>query len=213
MERVGSFVNISSHDFYFGDCAGCDGMCCDGRNGFAASPLILEDFNQVFERFPIVFTRLDGELRALVLLNNGKGYCPYFSQGCTIYSYRTPACRLYPVSPYFSHILVDSACPSIGKESKGAHTKKVCQNGVLLSEFFTTRLDGFAQKQEETRAYFSRLDILACVDDFRYVGSVLGVRIFAFIGECFDSYIAMHQDSLSLLPKWNLDTEEGEFRI
>lgn len=55
MESVGSFANIKSHNLFFNGCATCEGSCCNGTKGFVASPLIVEDFEAVYQNFPIVF--------------------------------------------------------------------------------------------------------------------------------------------------------------
>ena len=76
-------------------------------------PLILDDFRFVYKFFPIVFTKISNELRAVILL--GENGCRYLQNGvCTIYDDRPPSCRIYPLTPYFDKIMIDDNCPSVG---------------------------------------------------------------------------------------------------
>ena len=191
MDSIGSFVNIKTQDFYFSGCSTCHGSCCNGARGFVASPLILEDFAEVFQNFPILFGFKDEKLFAYVLLNDGKSHCKYYiDHQCSIYEHRTPACKLYPVSPYFEHILVDTHCPSVSAESG---TKQLCHDGVLKSEFYTKRLDHFVDKLEKTYAFFESINHR---DHFEYVGDVGGVPFYSYAKASESIYIQMHLASL-----------------
>jgi len=190
MESIGSFVNIKSHNFHFHGCSTCEGDCCNGAKGFAASPLILEDFEAVYHNFPILFSFKEQKVVAYVLLNDGKNYCKYYvNQQCSIYLQRPPACKLYPVSPYFEHVLVDTACPSVNQESGYS----VCSDGKLNSAFATKRLENFVEKLEATHAFFESINTL---EDFEHVGNLLGIPLFRYVKPSDNPYIKMHLESL-----------------
>ena len=194
MERIGSFVNSATHDLFFNGCTSCEGICCNGRKGFAASPLILEDFEMVYRHFAIVFSfDHEGELGVYVMLNDGKGHCIYFSDNrCTIYEQRTPACRLYPVSSYFEHILIDTACPSVS-QNNGI---PLCQNGILNPSFYTQRLENFVAKRKATKEFLEQMNH---EEGFVYCGEVLGLPLFQYARQSDNPYIIMHQMSLQHL--------------
>lgn len=190
MRSIGSYVNITAENFYFNGCSSCEGACCNGAKGFVASPLILEDFSQVYTHFPILFGIDNERLMAYVLLNDEKGHCRYYeNHQCSIYEHRTPACKLYPITPYFEHILVDTDCPAIS-----THTgKRLCYNGVLQSDFYTKRLENFVQKREESLAFYGEL---YKPEHFQFVGDVSGLKLFIYIKQSDSPYIQMHLESL-----------------
>lgn len=204
MKSIGSFVNIKSHDLHFSGCSTCEGDCCNGAKGFAASPLILEDFEAVYQNFPILFSISGQKLSAYVLLNDGKSYCKYYiNQQCSIYLQRPPACKLYPVSPYFEHIFVDTACPSINQKAGYS----VCRDGKLNSAFATKRLEGFVDKLEETHAFFESIHTL---ENFEHVGNVSGITLFKYIKPSTNRYIQMHIESLK--HSWLLSSVSSPIR-
>ena len=192
MDTIGSFVNIKRHNLRFHGCSTCEGQCCNGTKGFAASPLILEDFEEVYKNFPILFSIKEQKLVAYVLLNDGKGYCQYYNKSahqCSIYEQRPPACKLYPVSPYFEHILVDTTCPSVQHEFGDS----LCRDGVLNRAFATKRLENFVEKLEETHAF---LESIYAISDFEYVGDLLGIPLFKYAKPSDNKYLKMHLESL-----------------
>jgi len=190
MESIGSFVNIESHDLYFNGCSKCDGHCCNGAKGFAASPLILEDFEAVYKNFAILFSVSGEDLVVYVLLNDGKGHCKYYmDHKCSIYESRTPACKLYPISPYFEYILVDKECPAISEESG----KSLCKDGFLARDFYTQRLENFVEKRKMTQSF---LESIKYVEDFDYVGDLLGLPLYKYNKPSQNKYIQMHLASL-----------------
>lgn len=133
------------------------------------------------------------ELVVYVLLNDGKGHCRYYIDNkCSIYDQRPPACRLYPVSPYFEHIFVDTACPSVNLHEG----KAICKDGVLHSEFYTKRLENFVKKRESTRAF---LESIKRDEHFSYIGEIVGLPLFYYIQPSENRYIQMHQESLKHL--------------
>lgn len=192
MDKIGSFVNIKQHNLRFHGCSTCEGQCCNGTKGFAAAPLILEDFKEVYQRFPIVFSIKEQKLVAYMLLNDGKGYCQYYSKSanqCSIYEQRPPACKLYPISPYFEHVLVDTDCVAVQPELG----ETLCRDGVLNKAFATQRLDNFVAKLDETRAF---LESIYAMGDFEYIGNLLGIPLFKYARSSDNPYITMHLESL-----------------
>ena len=201
MENIGSFIHIKKEDLYFKGCSTCAGDCCNGAKGFAVSPLILEDFEAVFENFPILFSRRDEKLMVYVLLNDGEHYCKYYvNHQCSIYEQRAPACKLYPISPYFEHLFVDTACTSVNR-SVG---KPLCRDGKLHNDFYTKRLDNFVSKLNATNTFLESINNLT---HFDYVGDILGLPLFQYNQSSSNRYIQMHLESLKHFEKkrtWTL---------
>jgi Fe-S-cluster containining protein len=190
MKNINTFINIDQHDFYFKGCSSCDGDCCNGAKGFALSPLILEDFEDVYKNFAIVFATIDKQLRAFVVLNDGKTHCRYYKENrCSIYEDRTPACRLYPVSPYFEHILVDTECPSINLD----FGTRVSNDAKLEDAFYTNRLDDFSTKLKNSFSFYKSINDIA---NFEKVGNILGMDILKYTKQNNNRYIQMHKQSL-----------------
>lgn len=190
MDSVGSFVNIKKNNLFFNGCATCDGNCCNGARGFALSPLILEDFEEVYKNFTITFALNDRKLRAYVILNNGKDHCKYYiNNQCSIYEQRTPACKLYPVSPYFENILIDTECPSINTE----YGEAICSEGKLNDTFSTDRLTDF---NEKLKASFDFYDSIHNINNFKFLGDILGMQLLKYVGPSDNKYIKMHKESL-----------------
>lgn len=190
MDSIGSFVNIKKNNLFFNGCATCDGNCCNGARGFALSPLILEDFEEVYKNFTITFALNDRKLRAYVILNNGKDHCKYYiNNQCSIYEERTPACKLYPVSPYFENILIDTECPSINTE----YGEPICSEGKLNDTFYTDRLTDFNEKLKES---FDFYDSIHNINNFKFLGDILGMQLLKYVGPSDNKYIKMHKESL-----------------
>ncbi|MDY0263714.1 MAG: YkgJ family cysteine cluster protein [Sulfurospirillum cavolei] len=196
MDCIGSFITIKGRDWYFNGCSTCQGFCCDGAYGFSLAPLILEDFEAVYRYFPIVFSFLEDTLGVFVLLNDGKNQCRYFeNKRCSIYDHRPPACRLYPVSPYFEHLLVDTKCPSLSR----TEGRLLCKNGVLESAFYTKRLENFVAKKEETRLFLERMNDR---NDFEYIGKIADTSLYVSKHADQNRYLKMHAESLKFLTSY-----------
>lgn len=190
MENIGSFVHIKKQNLHFNGCSTCEGHCCNGAKGFAVSPLILEDFEAVYKNFAILFSLSGEKLVVYVLLNDGQNYCKYCVDNlCSIYDQRPPACELYPISPYFEHLLVDTNCPSVNSE----FGKSICSDGQLHSDFYTKRLENFVQKLAATQTF---LESIHHLDHFDYVGDILGLPLFTYNQPSDSKYIQMHLESL-----------------
>lgn len=196
MDCIGSFITIKGRNWYFNGCSTCQGFCCDGAYGFSLAPLILEDFEAVYRYFPIVFSFLEDTLGVFVLLNDGKNQCRYFeNKRCSIYDHRPPACRLYPVSPYFEHLLVDTKCPSLSR----TEGRLLCKNGVLESAFYTKRLENFVAKKEETRLFLERMNDR---NDFEYIGKIADTSLYVSKHADQNRYLKMHAESLKFLTSY-----------
>lgn len=187
---MNSFVNIKDNNLFFSGCSTCEGNCCNGAKGFSLSPLILEDFEEVYKNFAIVFSVANNELKAFVVLNNGKGHCKYYiNNQCSIYEQRTPACKLYPISPYFDEILIDTECPSINHE----YGESISHNGNLNTKFYTERLTNFHEKLKKTTQFYATLDD---INAFKLLGYISEMPLFTYTKQIENKYIEMHQQSL-----------------
>lgn len=190
IEKVGTFVNIDNQNLFFNGCSTCEGNCCNGAKGFALAPLILEDFEKVYKNFTIAFSLIDRKIRAYVVLNDGKSHCKYYIDNkCSIYEQRTPACRLYPVSPYFENILIDTTCPSINSE----FGEPISTNGKLNDKFYTNRLSNFNEKLEESLNFY---DYIHDINDFKFIGHISGIPLLRYTKQSENKYINIHLESL-----------------
>lgn len=176
-------------ELYFSNCSSCVTSCCDGSR-YLFLPLILEDFEEVYQYFPIVFAQIDGEYRALILLVDETGQCRYHQSGiCAIYDTRPPGCRLYPITPYYEETLVDLSCPAVTKEGGNF----LASQAHIGNSFYHQRMENFESKRQKSTIYIDQLD------SFDLIGSVGGVTLYKYNGEIRDKYITMHMHSLVFL--------------
>jgi len=172
---------------YFTGCTTCTNRCCEGGK-FSLAPLILEDFERVYKNFEIFFGFVDGNLKALMVLNRGRtDVCKYLENGvCTIYENRPPACKLYPLSPYYDEIYVDSSCDGVSSSGEFlVSTDKINQN------FKDERLENFSLKLKNTNDWLEKIK-----DDLEYVDVVMGIKLLKYRGLLDDRYIMMHLNSM-----------------
>jgi len=180
-------------DVYFTGCTTCTNRCCEGGK-FSLAPLILEDFERVYKNFEIFFGYIDGNLKALMVLNRGRtdagkiDTCEYLENGiCTIYENRPPACKLYPLSPYYDEIYVDSSCEAVSREGEFlVSPEKINPN------FKDIRLENFSSKLQETLLW---LDLIK--DDLEEVDEVMGIKLLKYIGKIDDRFMSMHLNSIN----------------
>ncbi len=193
MKSVGNYLNIKGNDLFFSGCAMCDKRCCDGRTGFAMAPLIVDDFKEVYKHFPIVFGNVNEVFRPLMLLNDGNSPCSYLDENgqCRIYEKRPPACKLYPLSPFFDEIYIDTNCPSVNNETVG---ECIVADGKVQKRFYHERLQDFSQKLEKTSEFMKEL--VKNPEDFEPLGEVKGVLLYKYIGDSNDPLVLMHHESL-----------------
>lgn len=176
-----------SFDVEFGGCGECV-ACCDGSR-FLLMPLIVEDFAEVYEFFPILFGILDEKIRAFILISDGNSPCPYLSKsGCTIYDRRPPGCRIYPFSPYYNKIVADRECEA----TKGGEI--VARGNIIDSRFYHKRLESFEEKFKKSLSYFAKLD--KSLTKSLQIGSF---TLYKYSGKELDDYLQMHLESLSKL--------------
>lgn len=190
MYNINSFISVKDSNLHFDNCSSCDGKCCNGMNGFALSPLILEDIIDVYENFSIVFVIVDNELKLFMILNDGNSYCKYYiNNQCSIYDKRAPTCKLYPLSPFFDDILVDASCPSINAKVG----QKMYDNNKINDNFYHHRLDNFNTKLNNTKEF---LDSINKTDDLELFTTILNVPLFKYNKKSDNEFIQMHLDSL-----------------
>jgi Fe-S-cluster containining protein len=196
MDQIGSYINVGTMDFYFTGCATCDKRCCDGRAGYSLTPLVVDDFEEVYKYFPIVFATVNDVFRPIMLLNDGNSTCSYLDENglCSIYENRPPSCKLYPISPFFDEVFIDSACPGVTGE---VTPQQVVAQGKVAPEFYHSRLENFSQKLQKTSDVMREL--VADEDSFAVLGEINGVVLFRYIGTIDNEYVQMHLHSLQHL--------------
>jgi len=189
MEHTYHTIAQIDDKLYFSNCNGCMNACCDGSR-FSFSPLILNDFEEVYQYFPIVFGKISMEWRMLIVIAQYESCRYYKDSQCTIYDKRPPGCRIYPLTPYYEDILVDTACPAINTN----YGIFLANKNTINSDFYHIRLDNFEQKRRETVKYLQNLN-----EEFKILGTINGLDIYGYSGERKDQYITMHRESLRWL--------------
>ena len=183
------FANIKDFKtLHFSSCDKCIESCCSSSK-FVMAPLILEDIKLVYNHFPIYFASIDNEIRLVIIMSGKESHCPYLKDGkCSIYNERPPTCRLYPLSPYYNEILIDTSCKAVGMQGK-----LISEDGICTEEFYNKRLDNFLYKLNDTKLYISRRK-----NDLKYMDEISGIKLYNYIGQIKDSYIKMIYDSQSI---------------
>jgi Fe-S-cluster containining protein len=179
----------------FGNCDGCQKNCCTPNGGFSLAPLILDDFSEVYEKFPILFAYVGQVFKVVIILNNGKDNCIYFNNDtklCSIYDSRPPACIMYPISPLFDDICVDVSCKAVGQEGDF-----LCDKDGFSKTFYHKRVDDFYLKLRRTQKFLNQLRF-----NVEKVTTVVGIDLFKYdnkgeYDEEFQEYINMHHKSLN----------------
>jgi len=184
------FISTKNQDFTFGDCSNCEAKCCNGKHGTVFSQIILNEFEKVYKNFPILF--IFGELgfiKPVVLLTNGKDFCPYLKDfKCTIYEERPTVCRTYPLSPNLDdNIYVDTLCPEINKPGLD-----IIKNNKILKSFDNSVFYKYQDKYIETHFEFETLE----KKDFQKINTINQIVFYKYIGSNNSKYINMHKDSL-----------------
>ncbi|WP_456470394.1 YkgJ family cysteine cluster protein [Caminibacter sp.] len=181
------YANIKHlHLLKFNNCENCT-ECC--KNKFLA-PLILEDFEKVYEYFPIVIAKLD-TFKPVMLLSTEKE-CPYLQdEKCSIYEQRPPACKIYPFSPWYDSILLDLSCPGVGVYGSFLPLTK---KEFYSSSFFDKRIINIKQKLINTARWLENKKIIP-------IGSVKNIEIFQ-ISDPKDKYDLIHKKSLKFLKNY-----------
>lgn len=145
---------------------------------------------EVYASFAVLFARIENRLRMVMLISNRSKPCRYYQNGvCSIYESRPPACKLYPVTPYFDEILIDTSCPALGWEGL-----PIMEEGAVSRSFYHERLENFEQKLERTEEFLGNLDW-----KFRPVYEIDGIALLEYTGVQQNSFIQMHRASLKHL--------------
>lgn len=181
------FENIKDVNFKFTSCEICDGRCCDGRRGSVFTQILLSDFKEVYEYFPIAFIMGNlGYIKPVILLSNGKDFCRYLKDfKCTIYEKRPSICRVYPLSPSIDNdIYVDTTCPAV---------EKISQNIGVANEFQHDILQDYQKKFIET---FRHISNYAKAENLKVLTTIDKMVFLSFKEDFGDKYLSMHLSSV-----------------
>lgn len=139
-----------------------------------------------------------GYLKAVILLSNGKDFCPYIKDfKCTIYEERPSICKSYPLSTNIDNILYhDINCPGISNSGF-----ELVKNGKISEHFKTFIFDDYQTKYIKTH---EELEKFNKKEDFSIVTIINGKEFYKYTKKASNNYITMHQDSLNNLKKYNL---------
>lgn len=186
------FESTQNKTFSFSNCDACEKECCNGLRGTIFSQLILEDFEEVYENFPILFIFGElGYLKPVVILTNGESLCKYLHEGkCTIYEKRPSVCRIYPLSPNLDDLVyIDTSCPAVSEDESNIIVKDSKANNIFDFE----RLKDYSSKYLET---FKELDQFNCKEHFSIALTIRGMPFFKYNITSKNKYMKMHQESL-----------------
>lgn len=192
------YINLKeASGLCFSGCQGCETSCCDGGR-FVLAPLIVEDFPLVYENFLIAFAYVDEKLRVVMLLSNRSTPCRFYVDNlCTIYESRPPACTLYPFTPYYDEVLIDTACHAVGSSGFSLIQEDKIGLASVHPSFYHTRLEDFALKLKDTETFLENLG-----DDFEIILEVEGVSLMRYTGSVEHSALKMHKASLKHVQRW-----------
>jgi hypothetical protein len=185
------YVNINhANPFYFSSCEGCETPCCDGSR-FLFAPMILDDFEEVYKNFPIVFAYIDGQWRILMIIATKENGCAYYiDKKCSIYEQRPPPCKLYPINPYFDDLLVDTSCQAVSSENGSF----LASSDQISPHFYHSRIENFNEKRVKTHEY-----LLTLIGNLSLLGTLKGIAVYRYEGDQEDRFLGMHHASLQKL--------------
>lgn len=162
------------------------------------APLILEDFQYVYKNFLIAFAVFEGRVKAVMLLSNQLRPCLYYKEGrCSIYETRPPACRMYPYTPYFDDVFIDTTCDAVGSEGFPMFDPDTSRSAPIPEAFYDKRFEEFSDKLADTDIFLDKLGF-----EFRPILEIGGVKLLEYLGEQQNSFIQMHKASLEFLTEW-----------
>lgn len=190
------FIKTNNDYFTFSSCETCEANCCDGRKGTVFSQIILSDFEEIYENYPILFIFGElGYLKPVIILTNGKDFCPHLKDfRCGIYEKRSSICRTYPLSANIdNNIYIDYLCPAVGKNE---NDKLIVNNSKVNKDFFVNILDNYQDKYIET---FHELDKFNKKEDLELCITIKGIEFFKYVKKTNNKYLKMHQKSLKHL--------------
>ena len=167
------FENIKQfQEIRFSTCEGCLNNCCSNGHSIM-TPLILEDIRSIYTYFPIYFAAIDRKIRLVMLLSGKNISCPYLKdQKCTIYDIRPSMCRLYPITPFYDEIFLDTSCKAVGE-----YGSMISAHGVIKDDFYNERLNDFALKFAATESFISKFSY-----SLEVVDEIQGISLFDYTG-------------------------------
>ncbi|MFV7789789.1 YkgJ family cysteine cluster protein [Aliarcobacter lanthieri] len=180
-----NFIPISNQDFTFGNCKNCEAQCCSGIFGSIYSQILKDEFEYVYENFPILFIFGSlGFIKPIILISNGFDFCPYLKDfRCTIYESRPKVCQTYPLSPNLDNqIYIDNSCPELNKGTNKLNFEK---------NYFET----YQEKYINTHFEFVNLKS----EDFELIFTIKNENFYKYIGEEKSKYLNFHKLSLNNL--------------
>lgn len=192
-----TFENTLDKTFHFSSCDICDAACCKGHHGTIYSQLILEDFNEVFEHFPIVFMIGDLDyLKPVVLLTNGCDKCRYLlNERCSIYEKRPSVCKVYPLSPHLTNIpFIDLSCPAVGEKGE-----IIIDNGSIKKPFQHKVFKDYQNKYIDMHFHFEKFNK---AENLKFLIEIRGNKFYKFKEDFEDEYLKLHLSSLKNLDKY-----------
>lgn len=192
------FISTENLNFTFGNCSNCEAKCCNGKHGTLFSQIILSEFEKVYKNFPILFTFGDlNFIKPVVLLTNGKGFCPYLEDfKCSIYANRPTVCRTYPLSPNLDNkVYIDTLCPEVGKQNM-----EIVKNNNIKHDFNNDIFYDYQDKYIETHFLFEEFN----KKDFKIYTTINNIDFFYYTGALESQYMQMHSQSLKNYKKFSL---------
>lgn len=192
------FISTQNKEFYFGDCCKCEAQCCNGVYGSMFSQIILEEFENIYKYFPILF--IFGELnyaKAIILLTDGFNACPYLQNNrCSIYEKRPNVCKIYPLSPCLDNkIYIDNCCPQVNP--KDTNRSLIIKENKLSEKFQNDIFENYQDKYIKTHFEFDSLN----KNDFKKILTIRSVDFYYYNGAYDTKYLKYHKKSLENLNK------------
>lgn len=189
-----NFVKLSSSSFSFSSCNICDAACCDGTKNILYSQIILKDFKEISDNFPILFIFGEmGFLKPVFILTNGKKFCKYIKKSrCTIYENRPSICRVYPLSANIDdEVYIDCSCPAISNGNR-----ENIDNKEIIKEFDNHILKNYQDKYIDTHLQFDKYNRKDNIDLALIIN---GVKFYKINKNFDDEYLKIHHKSLKHL--------------
>jgi len=186
-----TYVNTKIKTYKFSSCDICDAKCCSGSNGTIFNQVILDDFFELHNNFPIVFLLGDlGFLKPVVLFTNGKDYCKYLENNrCIIYENRPSVCKIYPLSPHLTNdAYIDLSCPAVGDEGEF-----IVKEGVVQDGFKDEILKDYKDKYINMHLYFEKFNKKENLEFFTKINEH---SFYKFKEDLGDEYLKIHLSSL-----------------
>ena len=184
-----NFIKIEDSVVDFGDCKNCEARCCKGAFGSLFSQILKEEFEVLYQNFPILFIfGSKGFIKPIILISNGYDSCPYLKDNlCSIYEKRPSVCKIYPLSPNLDNsIYIDSSCPEIFKGTNSLD---------IEVDFFSN----YQKSYLDTHFEFDNLKI----DDFEELLFIKNMRFFKYTGKESSKYLDFHKLSLENLKNYS----------